>query len=837
MALGKVRTTGGRRTSNSSCSSTVTPIAFVALCILGVWLLSSTSVVPPRTTTRESVTTATNAAAGVASSLLSSVTNTISKSPPAFEDHPGELPEDAIKSTDHDNEEAKPGDNNEDASKNESSDRESENQNSNKDQAAVEQSEADRDGGGGESDSKKAAEEAEEEKAEKQSGSEQTDEKGDVSREEIFEAKKSSKEESNDKVQGTSSADTKNLISDEDQQKRFEQQQKEDDQMQSKGQSSEQEAHTEDHQEEVVGEDQTQQNQDTDNAVQKTSKKEWSTQAAQSDNQKERAKTMATSSAEDDDQENSTTGWKLCNVTAGPDYIPCLDNEEAIRKLRSRRHFEHRERHCPEEPPTCLVPLPKGYKKPIEWPQSRDKIWYHNVPHTLLAEVKGHQNWMKVSGEFLTFPGGGTQFIHGALHYIDFVQQAVPKIAWGKRTRVILDVGCGVASFGGYLFDRDVLAMSFAPKDEHEAQIQFALERGIPAISAVMGSQRLPFPSGVFDIVHCARCRVPWHAEGGALLLELNRVLRPGGYFVWSATPVYQTLKEDVQIWKEMSTLTVSMCWKLVGIKKDKLNSIGVAIYHKPENNVCYNHRKSKTPPMCDDDDDPNAAWYVPLQACMHRISTDEKDRGSKWPKQWPERLQTPPYWLNRSQMGIYGKPAPDDFAADYEHWKHVISKSYMSGLGINWSSVRNIMDMRAVYGGFAAALKDLKVWVMNVVNVDSPDTLPIIYERGLFGIYHDWCESFSTYPRTYDLLHADHLFSKLKLRCKISAVMAEVDRIVRPGGKFIMQDDSGTIKEVENILKSLHWEVRMTFYQKQDGMLSAEKTEWRPEAYAASST
>ena len=65
----------------------------------------------------------------------------------------------------------------------------------------------------------------------------------------------------------------------------------------------------------------------------------------------------------------------------------------------------------------------------------------------------------------------------------------------------------------------------------------------------------------------------------------------------------------------------------------------------------------------------------------------------------------------------------------------------------------------------FAAALKDLKLWVMNVVPIDSADTLPIIYERGLFGIYHDWCESFSTYPRTYDPLHADHLFSALKKR------------------------------------------------------------------------
>lgn len=56
--------------------------------------------------------------------------------------------------------------------------------------------------------------------------------------------------------------------------------------------------------------------------------------------------------------------------------------------------------------------------------------------------------------------------------------------------------------------------MSFAPKDEHEAQVQFALERGIPAVSAVMGTKRLPFPSKVFDVIHCARCRVPWHIEG-----------------------------------------------------------------------------------------------------------------------------------------------------------------------------------------------------------------------------------------------------------------------------------------------------------------------------------
>lgn len=128
--------------------------------------------------------------------------------------------------------------------------------------------------------------------------------------------------------------------------------------------------------------------------------------------------------------------------------------------------------------------------------------------------------------------------------------------------------------------------MSFAPKDEHEAQIQFALERGIPATLSVIGTQRLTFPDNAFDLLHCARCRVHWDADGtfsilvlsikyevlsllvilcpclfvvlmvfvsagGKPLLELNRILRPGGFFIWSATPVYRDDNErDRNVWK-----------------------------------------------------------------------------------------------------------------------------------------------------------------------------------------------------------------------------------------------------------------------------------------------
>ncbi|CAD6261549.1 unnamed protein product [Miscanthus lutarioriparius] len=404
----------------------------------------------------------------------------------------------------------------------------------------------------------------------------------------------------------------------------------------------------------------------------------WQTKIAQS-NKDAKVQTLTSSSP-------VSFSWALCNVDAGADYIPCLDNLEAIKKLRSTKHYEHQERDCPEKPPTCLVPPPEGYRNPIRWPKSRD-------------------------------------------------QEAKKDVAWGKQSRVVLDVGCGVASFGGYLFDRDVITMSFAPKDEHEAQVQFALERGIPAISAVKGTKRLPFPSRVFDVVHCERCRVPWHIE--------------------ESQQTTAAMKQDL---------------------KQTLHSV---------------------------------------ESMMILMQPDPTIRGSQWPESWPLRLEKPPYWLRGSEAGVYGKPAPEDFQADYEHWKRVKCYGYESCI----CRVRR----------FAAALRDLKVWVMNVVPIDSPDTLPIIYERGLFGLYHDWCESFSTYPRTYDLLHANHLFSKVKKRCELLPVIVEVDRVLRPEGRLIVRDNIETISELENIVKSLHWEVRMSYSQDKEGLLFVQKTTWRP--------
>ncbi|KAL1308129.1 hypothetical protein HN51_050060 [Arachis hypogaea] len=483
------------------------------------------------------------------------------------------------------------------------------------------------------------------------------------------------------------------------------------------------------------------------------------------------------------------------------EYIPCLDNVDALKKLVSTEKGEKFERHCPEEGKglNCLVPPPKGYRAPIPWPRSRDEVWYNNVPHTRLVEDKGGQNWIYREKDKFKFPGGGTQFIHGADQYLDHISQMIPEITFGQHIRVALDVGCGVASFGAYLMSRNVLTMSIAPKDVHENQIQFALERGVPAMAAAFATRRLLYPSQAFDLIHCSRCRINWTRDDGILLLEVNRMLRAGGYFVWAAQPVYKHEEALEGQWEEMLNLTSRLCWKF--LKKDGY----VAIWQKPFDNSCYMSREGVSPPLCDLTDNPDNIWYVDLKACISRLP--ENGYGANITN-WPARLHTSPDRLQSINIDAFIS-RKELFRAESKYWNEIIS-GYVRALHWKKMKLRNIMDMRAGFGGFAAALIDQTVdcWVMNVVPVSSPNTLPVIYDRGLIGVMHDWCEPFDTYPRTYDLLHAASLLSVEKKRCNVSTIMLEMDRILRPGGRVYIRDSLSIMDELVEIGNAIGWHV-----------------------------
>ncbi|KAM0968968.1 hypothetical protein ACFX13_017542 [Malus domestica] len=491
--------------------------------------------------------------------------------------------------------------------------------------------------------------------------------------------------------------------------------------------------------------------------------------------------------------------YKVCNERM-TDYIPCLDNVKEIKRWNSSERGEKYERHCPGQGKelNCVVPRPKGYQTRIPWPQSRDKVWFSNVPHTRLVDDKGGQNWIRVEKDKFVFPGGGTQFIHGADEYLNQISDMVADIGFGHKTRVALDIGCGVASFGAFLMQRNVTTLSIAPKDVHENQIQFALERGVPAMVAVFATHRLLYPSQAFDLIHCSRCRINWTRDDGILLLEADRLLRAGGYFVWAAQPVYKHEDALQEQWKEMENLTTRICWELVSKKGY------IAIWRKPLNNSCYLSRDAGVqPPLCDTNDDPDNVWNVSLKACISRLP--ENGFGANV-SMWPARLQDPPERLQSIKLDAYIS-RKEIFRAEAKYWHEILS-GYIGAYHWRELNFRNILDMRAGYGGFAAGLIDhqMDCWVMNVVPVSGFNTLPVIYDRGLIGVMHDWCEPFDTYPRTYDLIHAAGLFSIEKTRCNISTIMLEMDRMLRPGGRVYIRDSVSVIAELQEIASAVGW-------------------------------
>lgn len=362
MALGKYSRADGRKPC--SCCSTVSVVVFVAFCLVGVWMLMS-SVVPVQNQDSPSEEIVNKA-------KLQVVTDTNSKK---FEDT--DLPEDATK------DEGGASDSRysdiQYVKEHESSNTSEENQ---EEIALKERSEVDTES---QIDSEKSNEESSEEGRKKESENEGDEGRNGNSNSEAGETNQNEQSES-EKSLDKSESDT-----DQDE-KKLEREESDDE--------SKQRSEAISLTEEKVEQNQDSEQNDGENSKESQEKNEaskenfpagaqsellketntqngaWSTQTVESQNEKELLQTSISKSL-------SGHTWKVCNVTAGPDYIPCLDNWQAIKKLTSRSHYEHRERHCPDEAPTCLVPLPEGYKSSIKWPTSRDKVCY--MP-TLLSQ-------------------------------------------------------------------------------------------------------------------------------------------------------------------------------------------------------------------------------------------------------------------------------------------------------------------------------------------------------------------------------------------------------------------------------------------------------------------
>ncbi|KAL6981885.1 putative pectin methyltransferase qua3 [Sarracenia purpurea var. burkii] len=478
------------------------------------------------------------------------------------------------------------------------------------------------------------------------------------------------------------------------------------------------------------------------------------------------------------------------------DHMPCEDPRRNSQLSREMNYY--RERHCPppDETPLCLIPPPQGYRIPVRWPESLNKIWHSNMPHNKIADRKGHQGWMKEEDPYFIFPGGGTMFPDGAEQYIEKLKQYIP--ITGGVIRTALDMGCGVASFGGYLLADDILTLSFAPRDSHKAQIQFALERGIPAFVAMLDA---------------------------TYFIEVDRIIRPGGFIVISGPPV-QWPKQDKE-WADLQTVARALCYELIAVDGNTV------IWKKPIGDSCLPNQNEFGLQLCDQSVDSSHAWYIKLKKCVSRTSSVIGENAVGIIPKWPERLTKAPLRAKIIKSGI------DVFDADTRRWARRVEYYKTSlNLKLGTPAMRNVMDMNAFLGGFAAALLSDPVWVMNVVPDRKLSTLGIIYDRGLIGVYHDWCEPFSTYPRSYDLIHVSSIESLIKdpgsgkSRCNLVDLMVEIDRMLRPEGTVVIRDSSEVINKLGRIANAVRWTA--TIHEKEpesqgrEKILVATKSFWK---------
>uniref|UniRef100_A0A3Q7FV36 Methyltransferase n=1 Tax=Solanum lycopersicum TaxID=4081 RepID=A0A3Q7FV36_SOLLC len=511
-------------------------------------------------------------------------------------------------------------------------------------------------------------------------------------------------------------------------------------------------------------------------------------------------------------------------------YVPCYNVSANI--LAGLKDGEELDRHCElsQERQYCLIRPPKDYKIPLSWPAGRDVIWSGNVKLTkdqFLSSGSIMKRLMLLEENQIAFHSQDGMMVDDVK---DYSHQIAEMIGLGSDTeflqagvRTVLDIGCGFGSFSAHLLSLNLMALCVAAYGSSGSHVQVALERGLPAVIGNFISKQLPFPSLSYDMVHCAQCGVIWDSKDGLFLIEIDRVLKPGGYFVLTSSTTQQQgsstgAKKGIMP-TPLEEFTKNLCWSLLEQQDETF------IWQKTVDSQCYTSGKQDTIPICKGQD--MQLYYQPLAHCISGTGSD------RWVP-----IHSRSDSMNSTELKVHGKlnkigVYPDNFFEDSEFWKSAVRNywSLLSPLIFSdhpkrpgdddplppYNMVRNVLDMNAHYGGLNAALLEAgkSVWVMNVVPLGVHNTLPLILDRGFAGVLHNWCEPFPTYPRTYDLLHGSGLLSHLESQgCSIVEVLFEMDRILRPEGWIILSDKLGPIEKVRMVATQMRWEARVVDLQ-----------------------
>ncbi|XLR19113.1 hypothetical protein HN51_065790 [Arachis hypogaea] len=231
------------------------------------------------------------------------------------------------------------------------------------------------------------------------------------------------------------------------------------------------------------------------------------------------------------------------------------------------------------------------------------------------------------------------------------------------------------------------------------AQVQFALERGVPAVIGVLGTIKTPYPSAAFDMAHCSRCLIPWGANDGIYTIEVDRALRPGGYWVLLGPPInwkasyrnWQRPKEELEEeQRKIEEVAKLLCWE------KKSEEAEIAIWQKTmDTESCRSRQEESGMNFCETTN-VNDVWYKKMEACVTRTP---KVSGELKP--FPERLfATPPRIANGAVPGV----SVETFVEDNNKWKRHVNA---------YKKINSLLD--TAYKKIAPTIQDLVVnltWV-----------------------------------------------------------------------------------------------------------------------------
>lgn len=83
--------------------------------------------------------------------------------------------------------------------------------------------------------------------------------------------------------------------------------------------------------------------------------------------------------------------------------------------------------------------------------------------------------------------------------------------------------------------------------------------------------------------------------------IEVDRLLRPGGYLVISGPPV-QWAKQEKE-WADLQAVARALCYEVIAVDRN------TAVWRKPTGDSCLPNQNELGIKLCDEFDDSSVAW------------------------------------------------------------------------------------------------------------------------------------------------------------------------------------------------------------------------------------